>query len=152
MIKKREIKKFIIEPSNGRFSITDEHLNLASDIALQGWIKRAKERSLPVPSDMSGGCKFSTLLIKSLFGGVICGNYDHQFNVINGHIIDINEHCQDVLALRAKGIDPYTVDTLFLFSPDHLESMFSCMDRVNDWVATFERLADRQNGLELEGP
>lgn len=101
---------------------------------LQKWKERARERGLPEPKDLSNSCKFCTLFVKALHGGEIRGNYHHQFNVINGEIVDLSFDSEDVSKLD----DPYEHDEIFWLNPEHKESMKSCKPRVRQWVKEYQ--------------
>ena len=131
------------------YQLSDELLQIAYQIAIDGWRARAKERGNSSPIDLSGSCKFSTLFVKSIFGGAVQGNKDHQYNVIDGIVVDLNAGSQDIKGMTDKGIDVYRHDELFFGNEDHLASMLSCVGRVKDWKSQFERLANAQNPEEL---
>lgn len=113
---------------------TPEILEIVRSVAMEGWRARAKERGLPEPSDLSGSCKFTSLLLRRLFGGRLRGNEGHQFlELSGGQRLDLNEWAQDVVELRAKGLDPWRHDPLFWNNPDHRASLRSCEARVDLW-------------------
>jgi hypothetical protein len=133
-----DFKTFIEAQSTGRYRATDENLAAAKRMAMHGWSMRAKERGISDPEDLSYSCKFSSLFIKILFGGSIAGNHDHQFNVIDGKIIDLSSDSGDVNDIKKNGEDPYAIDHDFLFNEDHIDSMYSCLPRVESWVEKFD--------------
>lgn len=114
-------------------SLTAENRARAVAFLFRKWKERAAERHAPEPADLSRSCKFVTLFAKCVFGGHIEGNRAHQFNVIDGQVVDFNYDASDVRGLP----DPYLHDGLFFANADHLSSMASCMSRVNRWVDEF---------------
>lgn len=142
-IKWLTIKKWLLSPSSGEFILTPELFELAKEIASEGWISRSKEKHQPLPEDMSGGCKFSSIYFKLLFGGQMQGNYLHQFNVLNGKVFDLNKDCNDVKQMKKEFIDkigenPYKHDICFFGNPDHIESMQNCFNRSLEWSKEFK--------------
>lgn len=121
------------------YAPTPENLAKAKAIVLRGWKARAKERSLPEPIDASGGCKFASLFFQALFGGEIKGNVNHQYNVLNGQVFDLNEDCEDVRGFK-RYMQVYEHDAEFFGNDDHLASMSSCLPRVMRWVAEFDTI------------
>lgn len=85
------------------------------------------------PVDLSSSCKFTSLFAAVVFGGVLKGNYGHQFVEAGGATIDLNEDASDV-----RGVDEvYGHDPAFFGSPDHVDSMRSCLPRVREWLAEY---------------
>ena len=126
-------KSWLKQASNGLLPFNNDNLSKAKEFVFQKWKERAIERGRNEPIDLAYSCKFGTLFMKLIFGGKIEGNFDHQYNVINGKIIDLSNDAEDVLKL----IDPYHHDDKFFGSRDHIDSMNSCMQRVNTWVKEF---------------
>lgn len=136
-VNKDDFEYFIANLSNGVYQASKDNLVIAKRIAFIGWAARAKERGLEPPSDLSNGCKFSSLFVKLLFGGEIKGSYLHQFNMIGDELIDFSEESLDVREIKEGGDDPYEVDDDFLFNDEHIESMYSCLPRVQSWINRF---------------
>ena len=128
-------KPWVKKNTNGVLPLTDENLRKAREFVFVKWKERAQERGDKIPEDLAKSCKFSTLFIKKLFGGSIQGNVDHQYNVIDGKIIDINKDAKDVLRLE----NPYNHDPKFFGNPEHMDSMKTCIERVNIWVEEFKK-------------
>ena len=124
--------------------VSEQALGIALNILTNGWRQRANDRNEPAPVDNSNSCKFATILVKTIFGGTIEGNYDHQYNVIDGVIIDLNKDCDDVITLKEKKQNPYRHDSIFFQSEDHLDSMLSCIPRIATWLSTVA-LSEHQN-------
>jgi hypothetical protein len=127
----------------------DDNLSAASAFALEMWRRRWEDRRDSWleefgcldgfrerrPEDLSGSCKFTSLFAAAVFGGAIDGNFEHQYAVKDGAIIDLNLEAEDVRSLAA----PHARDPLFFGSRDHLASMRTCAPRVNAWLAEFDR-------------
>ena len=134
-------RRWLNQSSPGKIPATDENLQKAKDFILEKWRERAAERGNQMPSDLSYSCKFTTLFVKMVFGGSIKGNFDHQFNFIDGRIVDLNHDAADVVSLD----DPHRHDELFFGNRDHIGSMKSCLPRVEQWVEEFIKVVDHEN-------
>lgn len=97
------------------------------------WCERAVERGEPTPLDLSHSCKYGSLFMSMVFGGVVEGNYQHQYNMIDGKIVDLSHDAADVLALR----EPYYHEAELFGIEKHMASMESCRPRVETWVKEF---------------
>lgn len=113
--------------------LTEENATRSASFLLRKWKERASERREAEPADLSNSCKFVTLFVKHVFGGHIEGHHAHQFNVIDGRVVDINRDAADVRRLP----DPHAHDESFFANPDHLDSLASCMPRVSRWIDEF---------------
>jgi len=129
----KNIKSWLNGLSKSTLPATTENISKAKDFVLAKWKERSVERGSSEPVDLSYSCKFCTLFVKQVFGGRIEGNFDHQYNVIDGEIVDLSSDSEDV---RSHD-DPYHHDKLFFGSKDHLESLSSCLPRVEKWVDLF---------------
>jgi hypothetical protein len=118
--------------------LTDGELALAQAFVLKKWCERAHERGEIAPFDLSHSCKYGTLFMHIVFGGTIAGNYQHQFNIIEGRVVDLSATAADVLAMS----QPYMQEPELFEAPEHIASMTSCRLRVDTWVAEF-MLLDR---------
>jgi hypothetical protein len=112
---------------------TDAELALARVFVLAKWRERACERGEIKPVDLSRSCKYGTLFMRTVFGGVIAGNYQHQFNIIDRRTIDLSDASADVLAMAR----PYQHDDELFGIPEYISSMESCQQRVDGWVAAY---------------
>lgn len=124
----------LIESMSSKLPATPENLKRAQEFVLKKWRERAAERGRFEPKDLSSSCKFSSMFVQAVFGGEIRGNYDHQFVVLNGQIIDLNKDAEDVRDME----DPYEHDESWFGNDEHLDSMESCKPRVRDWVRDFQ--------------
>jgi hypothetical protein len=127
--------------------LTTDNIELAAEFAFAMWKDRWAELkadwegqfSSPYhtvePQDLSGACKFTSVFAAVVFDARIDGNYDHQFAVKKGKIIDLNAGAADVAALSK----PYMLDPIFFGSRDHMTSLRSCIPRVEDWLLAFDR-------------
>lgn len=97
------------------------------------WCELALERQAPVPSDLSGACKYGSLFVQGVFGGVIEGHYAHQFNRIDGRLIDLGHDALDVGRMR----NPYLHDADYFLIPEYRDRLARCAPRVEAWVAGF---------------
>jgi hypothetical protein len=114
-----------IAQSRPVLSATPEALESARTFLLDRWQERALELGRPRPNDLSGACKFASLFAFRIFGGELCGNELHQFVRLDGQIID----------LTSGG--PLVHDPAFFGNPDHIDSLLTCIDRVDRWVSEF---------------
>jgi hypothetical protein len=119
-------------------NLTDAEMARARRFVFAKWCERAHERGEAPPVDLSHSCKYGTLFMHTVFGGMIAGNYQHQFNVINGCIVDLSDGAADVLRLAF----PYDHEPELFGIAEHMASMDGCQSRVDAWAAEF-RLLDR---------
>lgn len=106
---------------------------LAKAFAFRMWQDFAHERQAREPTDLSGACKYGSLFMQQVFGGEIEGHYQHQFNRIDGRIVDLSHDAADVGAMR----DPYLHDPDYFDIPEQRAALQSCMPRVARWTAAF---------------
>ena len=105
----------------------------AKKFIFKKWCERAAERGEPKPLDLSHSCKYGSLFMSMVFGGVIEGNYQHQYNMIGGDIVDLSHDAADVLALR----EPYYHEAELFGIDEHVASIENCRPRVEAWVKEF---------------
>ncbi len=113
--------------------LSAEELIRARAFVFAKWCERAAERGEPVPVDLSRACKYGSLFMQSIYGGSIAGNYQHQYNIIDGHQIDLSDTAIDVLAMS----HPYHHEAELFLIEEHLASMASCRPRVAAWVVAY---------------
>lgn len=106
-------------------------LEVLREVAWDLWCDRAEERGWTPPKDLSGSCKFSSLLLHEICGLEMRGNRDHQFCVTaDGTVVDLNAGSGDILALAR----PYRRDQRFWGNREHREALESCLPRVAAWA------------------
>jgi hypothetical protein len=125
--------------SDGYYPATERNIKLAKAFVFDKWKERAYERmggldSYSPPTDLSNSCKFTSQFVKNIFGGTIQGNFDHQYVVKDGAIIDLNIDAKDVKTLGDKA---HVHDPKFFGKRDHKASMKSCEPRVAAWTQEF---------------
>lgn len=113
--------------------LTQVELVWARRFVLMKWRERAEECGEALPVDLSRSCKYGSLFMQSVFGGVIAGNYQHQFNIIDECIVDLSDDAADVRALPA----PYRLEPELFDTAEHMVSMRGCQQRVDAWAAAF---------------
>lgn len=129
-----------------RYKVSKKNLRLANITLDNLWAERCFEREVSF-NRREGSCKFAALLCRSLFGGHIDGNYDHVFlRLNNGETLDINAHQRDV---KLFGESAHISDIKKLSHPDYMDSLGSCMPRVERWVEWFESELIRARGIEI---
>ena len=132
----------LLEPGPGMVRFTTEAFEIARHIAIRGWNARRAENFLPPTDDLTGSCKFGSLFLRALFGGEIKGSADHQYVVLDGEILDFSRDATDVRDLA----DPYRHDPAWFRDGDLLESLESCLPRVEGWIEQFaQHYSERRN-------
>lgn len=126
-------RAWLARDTEGALPATGDNLERARAFVFGQWQARAAERGEPAPNDLSGACKFSTLFVKLVFGGRIEGQWSHQYNVVDGAVVDLNRDAADVRGLA----QPHWHDPVFFGNPDHLDSLQSCLPRVGEWAEKF---------------
>ena len=97
------------------------------------WCDWASQRGAAVPGDLSGACKYGSLFVCRLFGGSIQGNYQHQFNDIEGIRVDLGRDAEDVAQLAR----PYQHDPEYFAIPEVQAALHACLPRVDAWVTQY---------------
>lgn len=97
------------------------------------WCELAAERHACPPSDLSGSCKYGSLFMNQVFGGSIRGHYEHQYNMIEGRIVDLSHDAFDV----GRIINPYLHEPDYFAIPERQDALDNCLPRVACWVAQF---------------
>ena len=97
------------------------------------WAGWAATRGLERPIDLSGSCKYGSLFMQAVFGGAVHGHFEHQYNLIDGRIVDLSHDAMDVGRMR----NPY------LHEPDYFRlealqaSLSGCQPRAERWAVEF---------------
>ncbi|MFZ2726934.1 MAG: transcriptional regulator [Methylococcaceae bacterium] len=103
------------------------------------WCELASERHALIPVDLSGSCKYGSLFMNQVFGGTICGHYQHQYNLIGGRIVDLSHDAIDVGSIS----NPYLHEPDYFAIPKKQAALERCLPRVEIWVIQF--LAEIEN-------
>lgn len=123
---------------------TDDNIELAKVFALRKWRERTQQQNTlysalsdlpdkPLPEDLTDACKFCSMFALKVFGGTMQGNYDHQWSVTEqDEVIDLTDSGQ-----HPDHFYYYCHDDDFWLNEDHVDALESCIDRVNDWFASF---------------
>lgn len=109
----------------------------ARDFVFARWCEIAAERQQPRPGDLSGACKYGSLFVREIFGGVIEGHYAHQFNRVDGRLVDLSHDALDVGRMR----NPYLKDLEYFQVPEYHARLLQCMPRVDQWVVDYMHVA-----------
>lgn len=109
------------------------------------WCEQAAERGIVPPSDLSGSCKYGSLFMNQVFGGAICGHYEHQYNMIGGRIVDLSHDAVDV----GKITNPYLHEPDFFAIPEKQAALNLCLPRVKRWVIQFLQEVENTENLAL---
>lgn len=120
-------------PAISLIQYSDEEFKKAKCFVFEKWKQRAIDSNEDVPTDLSRSCKYGTLFMNTIYGGSIQGHYQHQYNVIDNHIVDLSDNAADVLRL----LNPYHHDAEFFKIPEQIASLNCCIPRVDQWVAEF---------------
>jgi hypothetical protein len=125
-----------------RLAYSYEGFAQAKVFVFSKWCDQAAERRIAVPIDLSGSCKYGSLFMNQVFGGSICGHYQHQYNLIGGRIVDLSHDAIDV----GKMTNPYLHEPDFFAIPEKRAALILCLPRVEGWVSEF---LDRQGYVEI---
>lgn len=117
----------------GPLSYSYERFALAKVFVFRKWCEYAVERQASVPMDLSGSCKYGSLFMNRVFGGAIRGHYQHQYNLIDGRIVDLSHDAADVGGLS----NPYLNEPGFFAIPELQASLDGCLPRVERWALEF---------------
>jgi hypothetical protein len=71
--------------------------------------------------------------MNQVFGGVIQGHYEHQYNMIEGRIVDLSHDAMDVGRMQ----NPYRHEPDFFAIPQKNAALNNCLPRVEVWVLQF---------------
>lgn len=117
--------------TNRFYPANDEWVNRAKEFLKEKWAQRHRELGREgEPTDLSGACKFGSMLAKALFGGRIVGNPEHQILKLPTRMVDLTDLWNP---------ETFHHDKEFFGNPEHTESMVSCESRVQLWVHEFKK-------------
>ena len=97
------------------------------------WCDAATDRHESPPHDLSGACKYGSLFMQCVFGGGLRGHYEHQYNFIQGRLVDLSHDAVDVGRMR----DPYQHEPTYFDVPELQASLAGCLPRAERWAAEF---------------
>lgn len=97
------------------------------------WCDMQLGHTLKEPTDLSGSCKYGSLFMQQVFGGAIRGHYEHQYNFIDGRLVDLSHDATDVGRMR----DPYLHEPEFFMIPEFQLSLARCVPRAEQWAEEF---------------
>ncbi|MGZ5077117.1 MAG: transcriptional regulator [Methylobacter sp.] len=124
-----------------------ERFAQAKVFVFRKWCEQAAERGVAPPTDLSGSCKYGSLFMNRVFGGSICGHYEHQYNLIGGRIVDLSHDAMDVGRIS----DPYLHEPDFFNIPQKQASLNGCLPRVERWVSQFLEEIKNAEALSTTG-
>lgn len=101
------------------------------------WCESALERRIARPADLSGACKYGSLFMQCVFGGGLRGHFEHQYNFIDGRLVDLSHDATDVGSMR----HPYLHEPEYFHVFEMQISLAQCLTRSEGWAAEF--LAER---------
>ena len=109
------------------------NFTLAKAFVFRKWCEQAAARGVMAPADLSGACKYGSLFMRHIFGGSIRGHYEHQYNFINGRIVDLSHDALDVGRIN----NPYLHEPDYFNIPEKQAALTGCLPRVDGWVIQF---------------
>ncbi len=116
-----------------QISYSYERFAQAKVFVFRKWCEKSAERHALPPVDLSGSCKYGSLFMNLVFGGMIYGHYEHQYNIIGGRIVDLSHDAIDV----GRITNPYLHEPEFFAIPEKQASLNGCLPRVEIWVVQF---------------
>jgi len=117
----------------GRLPYSGANFALAKAFFYAAWCVWAAERQAPCPADLSGSCKYGSLFMRSVFGGALRGHYQHQFNLIDGQLVDLSHDAQDVARMAL----PHRHEPEYFDVPELQASLLGCQPRAEAWAQAF---------------
>ena len=81
--------------------------------------------------------------MQSVFGGGIRGYFEHQYNFIDGRLVDLSHDAADVGNMN----NPYLHESEYFFVPELQVSLAQCLPRSEDWAEEF--IEERIQALSL---
>lgn len=97
------------------------------------WCDLAAQQGLNAPGDLSGSCKFGSIFMQAVFGGSIRGHFEHQYNFIDGRVVDLSHDAADVGRMR----NPYLHEPDYFDIPEVQSSLAGCQVRAERWASEF---------------
>jgi hypothetical protein len=116
-----------------KLSYSYSHFANAKLFVFEKWCELAVDRCIAKPLDLSGSCKYGSLFVQSVFGGSIRGHFEHQYNIVEGRIVDLSHDALDVGLM----FNPYSHEQEFFSVSELQSSLVSCTPRVEKWATEF---------------
>ncbi|UZR29823.1 transcriptional regulator [Methylococcus mesophilus] len=135
----------------GRLGYCYDGFASAKSCFFKQWIAFASERGIAMPNDLSGSCRYGSLFMQSVFGGSIRGHYQHQYNLIDGRLVDLSHDAKDVGGMA----NPYFHEPRYFEIPELQSSLAACTPRAERWANEFIAMyqtAVRAGGIEAGRP
>jgi hypothetical protein len=120
-------------PRVGRLPYTYEHFAEAKGFLFKRWSEESIHDQSIKPTDLSGACKYGSLFTQYIFGGAIRGHFQHQYNFIDGRLVDLSHDAMDVGRMR----NPYLHEPEYFMIPELQASLARCMPRAQRWAVEF---------------
>lgn len=120
-------------PRCGRVTYTYAQFAAAKSWFFAKWSDWASDRGLGAPPDLSGSCKYASLYMQSIFGGAIRGHFEHQYNFIDGRLVDLSHDALDV----GRMLRPYLHEPEYFSVPELQAALVSCQPRAERWAHEF---------------
>lgn len=121
------------DPRTGLLPYSYENFAHAKVFVFRKWCERAIECQAQVPTDLSGACKYGSLFMQRVFGGSLRGHFEHQYNFIDGRLVDLSHDAADVGRMR----NPYLHEPDYFAMPELMASLDGCVPRIELWAAEF---------------
>jgi hypothetical protein len=128
-------RNWLLDDLEGIIEPTEYNLKIMQKFCMDMWKKRAEERQVEVPKDLTNSCKFTSIFLRHFIGGEIGANECHQFVIKDNDIFDLNKDACDVLNMK----EPYFQDYEFIGNPEHIESIETCIPRIEKWIEVFHQ-------------
>jgi hypothetical protein len=68
-----------------------------------------------------------------VFGGAIRGHFEHQYNFIEGRLVDLSHDAEDVGQMS----NPYLHEPEYFLMPEFQASLSRCVPRAERWAEEF---------------
>jgi hypothetical protein len=120
-------------PQIGKLTYSSENFAKAKVFLFGKWCELASARNLIKPTDLSRSCKYGSLFAQRVFGGSIRGHYEHQYNFIDGRLVDLSHDSLDV----GRMTNPYLHEILFFAIPEIQARLAKCSPRAEQWANDF---------------
>lgn len=129
-------------PRPGRVIYTSARFATAKTWFFERWSGWSVERGLDATADLSGSCKYGSIFMQSVFGGSIRGHYEHQYNFIDGRVVDLSHDALDV----GRMSHPYLHEPDYFAVPRLQDSLNTCQPRAEQWASEFVALCRAADG------